>query len=80
MSLYLKMVERWDESRTAFCDMNGQKKSYAKFHQKILNTAAWLRTQGLKPGDVLCVQLPKSPQLLQLLLAGIVSECLFSSE
>ena len=41
------------------------------FIKKILNTAAWLRTQGLKPGEVLCVQLPKSPQLLQLLLAGI---------
>ena len=72
MSLYLKMVERWDKSRIAFCNMNGQKKSYAKFHQEILNTAAWLRTKGLKPGDVLCVrQLPKSPQLLQLLLAGV---------
>ena len=33
--------------------------------------SAWLRTKGLKPGDVLCVQLPKSPQLLQLLLAGV---------
>ena len=40
------------------------------FINKILNTAAWLRTQGLKPGDVLCLQLPKSSQLLQLLLAG----------
>ena len=71
MSLYLKMVERWDESRAAFCDMDGNQKSYAKFHQEILNTAAWLRRQGLKSGEVLCVQLPKSAQLLQLLLAGI---------
>ena len=65
------MVERWDESRPAFCDIAGQQQSYETFHQTILNTAAWLREQGLKSGDVLCLQLPKSPQLLQLLLAGI---------
>ena len=62
------MVERWDVSRIAFTSIHGDHQSYAQLHQKVLNTVAWLRSQGLTEGDVLCVQLPKSPRLLQLLL------------
>lgn len=65
------MVERWNVSRTAFTSMNGEQLSYAGLHQRVLNTVAWLQSQGVRPGDVLCVQLPKSSQLLQLLLASL---------
>jgi malonyl-CoA/methylmalonyl-CoA synthetase len=70
MSLYLKMVDRWDFSRMAFSNVGGTQ-TYAELHQSVLNTVAWLRTQGVESGDVLCVQLPKSKTLLNLLLAGL---------
>ena len=70
MSIYLKMVERWDVSRIAF-ESSHREQSYAELHQQVQNTVAWLRSQGLTEGDVLCVQLPKSARLLQLLLASL---------
>ena len=71
MSVYLKMVERWDVSRIAFESIDRDQQSYAELHQQVLNAVAWLRSQGLTEGDVLCLQLPKSPRLLQLLLASL---------
>ena len=69
------MVERWDVSRATLCDMyDTDRQSYAELHQQVQNTVAWLRRQGLTEGDVLCVQLPKSARLLQLLLAGLPLE------
>ena len=65
------MVERWNVSRTAFTSMDGEQLSYAELHQRVLNTVAWLQSQGVRPGDVLCVQLSKSLNLLQLLLASL---------
>ena len=71
MSVYLSMVRRWDMSRIAFSNLDGETQTYAELHQTVLNTAGWLKTQGVERGDVLCVQLPKSPRLLQLILAGL---------
>lgn len=71
MSVYLKMVRRWDMSQTAFSNLEGKNQTYAEFHQTIVNTVGWLKTQGVERGDVLCVQLPKSPRLLQLIVAGL---------
>ena len=71
VSVYLRMVERWDVSRIAFTSINGEHQSYADLHTKVLNTVAWLQSQGMTAGDVLCLQLSKSPMLLQLLLAGL---------
>ena len=71
MSIYLKMVQRWDMSRAAFSSLQGGVQTYAQFHQTVLDTVGWLKAQGVTQGDVLCVQLPKSPRLLQLILAGL---------
>ena len=71
MSVYLRMLERWDVSRVAFTSINGYHQSYADLHKKVLDTVSWLQSQGMTAGDVLCLQLPKSPMLLQLLLAGL---------
>lgn len=71
MSIYLRMFERWDKMRIAFSSLDGRQQSYADFHQQVLNTVSWLQEQGLRSGDILCVQLPKSPHLLYLLLAGL---------
>lgn len=45
--------------------------SYASVHVDVLNTVAWLRSCGVDRGDIICVQLPKSRRLLNLLLAGL---------
>ena len=52
MSVYLKMVERWDVSRIAFESIDRDQQSYAELHQQVLNAVAWLRSQGPTEGDV----------------------------
>ena len=45
--------------------------SYGQLHEQVLKTIYWLQKQGLRSGDVVCVQLPKSVELLQVILASM---------
>ena len=60
------MQRRWDMSRLAFPGC-----TYGDLHQQVLNTIGWLKDRGVAQGDIVCVQLPKSRQLLLILLAGL---------
>ena len=58
----------------AFESASGDKtssSSYASVHVDVLNAVAWLRSYGVERGDIICVQLPKSRRLLDVLLAGL---------
>jgi enterobactin synthetase component F len=43
--------------------------SYRELHERILRQARWLRANGVRPGDIVAVALPRSEQLLVVLLA-----------
>ena len=75
MSVYLKMVERWDVSRIAFESIDTDQQSYAELHQQVQNTVAWLRSQGLTEGDVLCVQLPKIASIIAVVARKFSDGC-----
>ena len=51
MSVYLRMLERWDVSRIAFTSMNGEHQSYADLHKKVLDTVGGSISLQSTPGE-----------------------------
>ena len=49
--------------------------SYQEFHRQILKHIAWLQEQGLEKGDVFCIQMEKSEELLLWILASMALGC-----
>jgi enterobactin synthetase component F len=66
-----KLVEQWaaatpDAVAVVFEDTT---LSYRELHQRSLQQARWLVANGVQPGDIVAVALPRSEQLLVVLLA-----------
>jgi len=70
MSVYHELRKRWELRRKAFPDC-----SYYDFDIRVRQKMAWLRAKGLERGEHLCVQLPKSQELLELILASMALGC-----
>lgn len=76
MSLYHQLFSRWNLDKIALSSVFGDEQiSYAQLHQRVLQTVAFLEAQGVSSGDIVCVQLPKSPELLWILLACFAKGC-----
>lgn len=66
-----KLVEQWaaaTPNATAVV-FEGITVSYHELHERILQQARWLVAYGVNPGDIVAVALPRSEQLLVVLLA-----------
>jgi enterobactin synthetase component F len=50
-------------------EFEGVTVSYRELHERSLRQARWLRANGVHPGDIVAVALPRSEQLLVVLLA-----------
>lgn len=66
-----KLVEQWaaatpDAAAVVFEDTTV---SYRELHERSLRQARWLVANGVQPGDIVAVALPRSEQLLVVLLA-----------
>jgi L-serine---[L-seryl-carrier protein] ligase len=66
-----KLVEQWatatpDAAAVVFEDTTV---SYRELHERSLQQARWLVANGVQPGDIVAVALPRSEQLLIVLLA-----------
>ena len=70
MSVYHNLYERWEMSKIA---IDGQ--SYDAIHKQVLSCIVWYEQQGITNGDVICVQLSKSTELLIAILAAFAKGC-----
>ena len=66
-----KLVEQWaaatpEAPAVVFKDTTV---SYRELHERSLRQARWLRANGVQPGDIVAVALPRSEELLVVLLA-----------
>ena len=66
-----KLVEQWaaETPEAPAIVFEDTTVSYRELHERSLRQARWLRANGVQPGDVVAVALPRSEQLLVVLLA-----------
>ena len=66
-----KLVEQWaaETPEAPAIVFEDTTVSYRKLHERSLRQARWLRANGVQPGDIVAVALPRSEQLLVVLLA-----------
>jgi enterobactin synthetase component F len=66
-----KLVEQWAAAtpQAPAIVFGDTAVSYSELHERSLRQARWLRENGVQPGDIVAVALPRSEQLLVVLLA-----------
>jgi len=70
MSVYHSLYSRWDLSQPALNEL-----SYQELHEEVLRCISWYRSKGISRGDRICIQLPKSTELLIGILAALAMGC-----
>jgi len=69
LSLYRRIRASWRAEHPAVITWTGEKITYAELHERVRRAAAWLSAQGVGPGDIVALQLPRHPRFLELHLA-----------
>ncbi len=69
MSLTLRLIERWTHPERIAVKHGTLKVSYQSLTDRIYRAAGWLEDQGIGPGNVVALQMPKSLAFLELHLA-----------
>ena len=72
MTLYHHLSQRWRPDALALSS-GTQRVTFGELHQRVRRAAGWLVSRGLRPGQVLALQLPRSPAFLELHLAALAT-------
>jgi malonyl-CoA/methylmalonyl-CoA synthetase len=75
MGVYHQLYHSWTEHGNLCIDSSEGRLSYGQLHGRVLETCGRLRGLGVVPGDVICLQLPKSHLMLELILSGMALGC-----
>ena len=72
MSLYATLHESWVPTSAALT-VGASTWTYAELHERVRRAIGWCASEGLRPGDVLALQLPKDPVFLELHLGALAA-------
>ena len=70
MSVVHRLFSRWNPDDLVFPEQ-----TYQEFQAELLKYVSWLKEEGLKKGDRICLQMEKSEELLSVILAAMLLGC-----
>lgn len=69
MGIYHQLVSKWhDQQRLALCSTE-QTYTYSQLQTRVQKCIHWLYSNDISAGDVVCIQFPKEPIMLEMILA-----------
>lgn len=68
MGVYTDLTSHWNMDSIAIIDPVCGNVCFSELDSRVRKVATWLQSQGINPGQVVCVQAPKSLVLLELIL------------
>ncbi len=69
MNLYRELESRWPSGHAPAIIGAGETIDYSHLRLRVARAASWLEERGMRPGQVLALQLPRCPAMLELALA-----------
>lgn len=70
VSLFARISERWRPGKVALSSSTGSIR-YEDLQNRVQRAASWIRGQGIQPGEVLALHLPRSVRFVELHLAAL---------
>lgn len=75
MGFYQKLLQRWHHWEQIAIEGEFGRESYQELHRSVLQICTFFQELNLQQGEVIALQLPKSPLLLHCILAGLAYGC-----
>lgn len=73
MGVYEEVSQHWKPNSIAILDPVDGEITFENLEQDVKKVSSWLKKKGILRGDVLCVQSPKQPLLLKIILGCLAS-------